>query len=228
MTYSKVNEFLGTRRRMNFVERSDTKIGIRARAKAARPREIIDAAFEEFSRKGYHATRIDDVAKRLGMTKGTIYFYFENKEILFSSMVEEYGREVFTDIASFHATLSGSASDKIRLLLDYLHDHINANPRGREMIRFLIAEGHAFPEVVARHIREFVEPLQTLCGLLLKEGAASGEFKPIAGTMSPMLVFSPLLAAVTMSLLKRGPVDEFGEEGLMQYMSVLLDGIAVR
>lgn len=210
------------------MEHTETKIGIRAKTKAARPREIIDAAYEEFSRKGYHATRIDDVAKRLGMTKGTIYFYFENKEVLFSSMIEEHGREVFADISTFHAGLTGSAREKIRQLLDFLYDHVNANPRGREMIRFLIAEGKEFPAVVDRHIAEFVDPLLTLCGQFLKEGAASGEFKPMAAEISPFLVFSPLLAAVTMGLLKGGPVDQFGPDGIDHYMTILMDGLAAR
>lgn len=209
------------------MESTGTKIGIRARAKAARPREIIDAAYEEFSRKGYHATRIDDVAKRLGMTKGTIYFYFENKEVLFSSMIEEYGREVFADISTFHATLTGTAVEKIRRLLDFLYDHVNAHPRGREMVRFLIADGKEFPGVVERHIEDFVDPLLSLCGQFLREGAATGELKPMAAEISPFLVFSPLLAAVTMGLLKGGPVDEFGPHGIEHYMSILMDGLAL-
>ena len=208
------------------MEHTETKIGSRAKAKAARPREIIDAAYEEFSRKGYHATRIEDVAKRLGMTKGTIYFYFENKEVLFAAMIGEFGQEVFADISTFHASLSGSAREKIRHLLDFLYDHVNANPRGREMIRFLIADGQEFPGVVERHIREFVDPLLTLCGELLKEGARSGELKPMAAEISPFLVFSPLLAAVTMGLLKGGPVDQFGADGIDHYMTILMDGLS--
>src|ERR1700722_7359108 len=61
----------------------------RRRRKAERPKEILEAAFEEFSRSGYAATALDQVAERAGVTKGTIYVYFESKEHLFISMVRE-------------------------------------------------------------------------------------------------------------------------------------------
>ena len=61
----------------------------RRRRKAERPKEILEAAFAEFSRSGYAATTLDQVAERAGVTKGTIYVYFESKEHLFISMVRE-------------------------------------------------------------------------------------------------------------------------------------------
>jgi AcrR family transcriptional regulator len=66
--------------------RTDT----RRRRKAERPQEIIEAAFTEFSRNGYATTTLDQIAERAGVTKGTIYVYFENKEHLFISMVREF------------------------------------------------------------------------------------------------------------------------------------------
>ena len=61
----------------------------RRRRKAERPQEILEAAFAEFSRNGYAMTTLDQIAERAGVTKGTIYVYFENKEHLFISMVRE-------------------------------------------------------------------------------------------------------------------------------------------
>lgn len=62
---------------------------VRARRKFERPGEILEAAFEEFVENGYAGTRLEDVAARAGVTKGTIYFYFESKEDVFASMVRE-------------------------------------------------------------------------------------------------------------------------------------------
>jgi AcrR family transcriptional regulator len=67
----------------------------RARSKAERPAEILDATFEEFVKNGYAATRQEDVAARAGVTKGTIYFYFETKERFFEEMVRHTSLSFF-------------------------------------------------------------------------------------------------------------------------------------
>ena len=59
------------------------------RRKEARPAELLAAALELFVEKGYAGTRLDDVAQRAGVSKGTLYLYFENKEDLFKAVVRE-------------------------------------------------------------------------------------------------------------------------------------------
>lgn len=66
----------------------------RARRKAERPGEILEAAFEEFSEKGFVAARLEDVARRAGVTKGTIYVYFPTKEAVFLAMSEAFSKEM--------------------------------------------------------------------------------------------------------------------------------------
>ncbi|WP_312620524.1 TetR/AcrR family transcriptional regulator, partial [Agrobacterium pusense] len=64
----------------------------RAEQKIQRPLQILDAAFEEFTKRGFTATRVEDIADRVGVTKGTVYVYFETKEALFAAMIEHVGR----------------------------------------------------------------------------------------------------------------------------------------
>ena len=71
------------------IELIEIRTESRRRRKAERPKEILEAAFTEFSRNGYAVTTLDQIAERAGVTKGTIYVYFENKEQLFISMVRE-------------------------------------------------------------------------------------------------------------------------------------------
>ncbi|MFA5902282.1 MAG: helix-turn-helix domain-containing protein, partial [Hyphomicrobium sp.] len=73
----------------------------RARRKAERPNEILDAAFEEFALHGYAAARLEDVAARAGVTKGTIYVYFESKERVFEALVRERGKVLRERMAPF-------------------------------------------------------------------------------------------------------------------------------
>ena len=89
----------------------------RARRKAERPAEILDAAFEEFVKNGYAATRLEDVAARANVTKGTIYFYFETKERVFDEMIRHKSRAFFPELGSYAETLEGSYTSRLHALV---------------------------------------------------------------------------------------------------------------
>src|SRR5215475_7584066 len=86
----------------------------RRRRKAERPQEIVEAAFAEFSRNGYATTTLDQIAERAGVTKGTIYVYFENKEHLFISMVREITKATLDTMQDMFARHQGSTADLLR------------------------------------------------------------------------------------------------------------------
>src|SRR6202161_4902528 len=86
----------------------------RRRRKAERPQEILEAAFVEFSRNGYAMTTLDQIAERAGVTKGTIYVYFENKEHLFISMVGEVTKATMQPVMEMFDRHEGSTADLLR------------------------------------------------------------------------------------------------------------------
>src|ERR1700722_20379888 len=86
----------------------------RRRRKAERPQEILDAAFVEFSRNGYAVTTLDRIAERAGVTKGTIYVYFENKEHLFISMVRDLTKPTLEAVHDMFESDNGSTADLLR------------------------------------------------------------------------------------------------------------------
>src|SRR5271154_6129009 len=86
----------------------------RRRRKAERPQEILEAAFIEFSRNGYATTTLDRIAERAGVTKGTIYVYFENKEQLFISMVREFTKGAQETVHEMFETHEGSTAELLR------------------------------------------------------------------------------------------------------------------
>src|ERR1700749_1877404 len=86
----------------------------RRRRKAERPGEILDAAFTEFARNGYAATTLDQIAERAGVTKGTIYVYFESKEHLFISMVRELMKVTLDTVQDMLEHHQGSTADLLR------------------------------------------------------------------------------------------------------------------
>src|SRR5579859_4356229 len=86
-----------------------------ARRKQARPSEILDAAVAEFAEKGFAAARMDDIASRAGVTKGTIYLYFRSKEEVFKSLIRDSIGQTITTTSSDAREFEGPSSDLLRL-----------------------------------------------------------------------------------------------------------------
>src|SRR5580693_7911930 len=92
----------------------DARPETRRRRKAERPQEILEAALTEFSRNGYATTTLERIAERAGVTKGTIYVYFENKEHLFISMVRDITKATLDTVHEMLETHEGSTADLLR------------------------------------------------------------------------------------------------------------------
>ena len=88
------------------------------RRKDARPQELLAAALDLFVERGYAATRLDEVAARAGVSKGTLYLYFENKEELFKAVVRENMVPPLADAEELINTIEGRSSDLLRLCID--------------------------------------------------------------------------------------------------------------
>src|SRR4029077_12370180 len=88
-----------------------------ARRRHARPAEILDAALAVFAQKGYAAARMDDIARRAGVTKGTIYLYFENKEAVFKTLVRESIGATIGGVTQSARDFQGPAKDLLRFAL---------------------------------------------------------------------------------------------------------------
>lgn len=173
----------------------------RARRKAERPAEILDAAFEEFARNGYAATRLEDVAARASVTKGTIYFYFETKERVFDEMIRYKSQAFFPELESYAATLDGSYNARLRALMVFVYRKIAEDRPFRETLRFLIADGCRFPDLVDRHYDEFMRPVIDQFRMVIEAGVAAGEFRPSQASTFTEIVMSPALLLTVWSLL---------------------------
>src|SRR4051812_42487279 len=147
----------------------DTKKLTRAEQKARRPIEILDAAFEEFVERGYVATRVEDIASRVGVTKGTVYVYFETKEQLFEAMI----RHISVPLEGLLARVNqqkGTAVERLQKTIEQIYDLMISDRRLREMMRFVIAEGLRFPQIVDRHHETFIDPLDGQLQSIIDDG----------------------------------------------------------
>lgn len=164
-------------------------------AKAAERRAAIMAAgLDEFVARGFTATRLDDVAKRAGVAKGTIYLYFKDKEALFQELIRSALVPVVSRVADLPAT-GGSA----RALLEnfaatFLRDI--AGTQRADILRLIISEGPRFPALAEFHYREVVS--RGIAGItqLINYGIARGEIRHAALAQFPQIVVAPALVAV--------------------------------
>ena len=164
----------------------------RRRRKADRPKEILEAAFEEFSRNGYAATTLDQVAVRAGVTKGTIYVYFENKEHLFISMVRELMKVTLDTVQDMFERHDGSTADLLRAQFSFIYQHIVEDRRRREVLRMLIAEAPRFPELADRYHQEILRPCLDMLRQAIQRGMDRGEFRNSAIIDLPQIVIAPI------------------------------------
>ena len=148
------------------------------RRKDARPEEIIAAALDLFVERGFATTRLDDVAARAGISKGTLYLYFENKEDLFKAVVRgnmlpmlQYGEAL---VESF----SGSSSDLLRQLVRGWWNQTGSS-KITGLPKLVIAEAGNFPDLAEFYYQEVILRAHSLFRRVLQRGTDSGEFREV-------------------------------------------------
>jgi AcrR family transcriptional regulator len=200
----------------------------RRRRKADRPKEILEAAFEEFSRNGYAATTLDQVAVRAGITKGTIYVYFENKEHLFISMMRELTKPATDSVQEMFERDEGSTADLLREQFSFIYRHIVEDRRRREVVRMLIAESPRFPELADRYHEEIHRPCIELLQRAIQRGIDRGEIRPSAVANCPQVIIAPiaLLDLWMMMFDDRHPLDM--EEYFRAHLDMVLNSLIAK
>jgi len=151
-----------------------------------RPRQILDAALKVFDERGLAGARLDDIARRAGVSKGTIYLYFPNKEELFREVV----RAVVVDRVRQAAANAGS-DDPVDELKRYLRAHWDfvRSQEFQTIFKLVTGELHNFPDLAEFYGREVVIPSTQLLAGMIRRGIDRGDFRRV----------DPVLAARFMS-----------------------------
>jgi AcrR family transcriptional regulator len=175
------------------------------RRKDARPSELATAALELFVERGFAATRLDDVARRAGVSKGTLYLYFDSKDDLFKAVVRE---GIVSRIAEFEErmrTYEGSSADLVRLLVRTWWKHVGATKLGG-ITKLMMSEAGNFPELAKFYHDEVMVRGMAIYTAAIRRGIDSGEFRPIELECTPYICAAPVL----MLMLWRNSFDLCG------------------
>jgi len=179
----------------------------RSERSAERRAAIVTAAMEEFVARGFAATRLDDIAERAGVAKGTIYLHFKDKE----SMFEELIRTALVPLIDWMAAppaIAGRVRDAVERFAETFIREIVATPRA-DIIRLIVAEGPRFPALADFYFREVVS--KGLAGMtaLVQLGIARGEIRQKQLAQFPQLLVAPAIVAVIWQSLfaRHAPLD---------------------
>jgi AcrR family transcriptional regulator len=179
----------------------------RAARAAERRTAIIAAGLDEFTTRGFAATRLDDVAKRAGVAKGTIYLHFKDKEALFQELVRTALVPLIGNLMATPAA-GGSARDVLERFAETFVRDVAQTKRG-DIVRLIMAEGARFPSLADFYYREVVS--RGIAGMrkLIEYGIAHGEIRNARLADFPQIVVAPAMVAVMWQGLfgRHAPLD---------------------
>jgi AcrR family transcriptional regulator len=172
---------------------NDTKIKPRwERRKDARPQELLAAALDLFVERGYAATRLDDVAARGGVSKGTLYLYFENKEELFKAVVRENLVSVLAEAEDYIEQYSDTTTALLREFILGWWERIGETKLSG-ITKLMMAESGNFPDVANFYHEEVISRNHALISRILERGIASGEFRAIDTEHANLVIVAPIV-----------------------------------
>jgi AcrR family transcriptional regulator len=164
----------------------------RKRRKEARPSELTAAALGLFVEKGFAATRLEEVAQRAGVSKGTLYLYFDSKEALFKAVIQE---GIVPALVEGEARLTRHAETSFELLEDILGiiwARIGETAYAG-IPKLIVGEAGNFPEVAQFYYENVIRRGRALVGAALERGMASGEFRDMDIETTIEVVIAPVL-----------------------------------
>ncbi|WIM04663.1 MAG: TetR/AcrR family transcriptional regulator [Candidatus Nitricoxidivorans perseverans] len=199
------------------------------RRKEARPTELSAAALALFVEKGFSATRLEDIAARAGVSKGTIYLYFDGKEALFKAAVEAAMTPAIEAVEALAADTEKSAAKLLREFVFSWWRMVGSTDLGG-LPKLLVAESNNFPEIARWFHDQMIRRAQGAMARLIELGISRGEFRPMPPMVAARIVFSPMFSFIVWRWAFGGFMTDLPEPEVFlgQAVDVLVNGFALR
>ena len=199
------------------------------RRKEARPSELLHAALSLFIERGFSATRLEDVASRAGVSKGTLYLYFVNKEELFKAVIRQ-GMVPFLQRAEHLIdNYRGSSRDLLKDITRGWWEAIGATPLGG-IPKLVVSEAGNFPELARFYLKEVIHRGQRICARALQRGMDRGEFRKMNVNYALRITIAPIVLLLiwqySLQPYERRRLNV--QRYLDTHLDILLEGIRCR
>jgi AcrR family transcriptional regulator len=164
----------------------------RERRKDARPGELLEAALGVFVEKGFAATRVEEVAHRAGVSKGTLFLYFPSKLDLFKAVVRENIAGRFAEWNAEFESFTGSTADMVRYCMHQWWERIGDTPASG-ITKLVMSEGAQFPDLAEFYRQEVIIPGNHLIRKILQRGIERGEFRTLNVDLAIYSIIAPMI-----------------------------------
>jgi AcrR family transcriptional regulator len=174
------------------------------RRKHARPRELLVAARDLFIEKGFAATRTEEIAARAGVSKGTLYLYFDSKEELLNDLIAQnfFCQFPFKSFNGHEGAEARSGRELLRgVALAWRSTLIEGHAGG--VVKLVFTEAHNFPALADFWVHQVMTPTRAGVASIVKRGTQCGEFRAI----DPDLVVNALVLPVIATCLHRHAIS---------------------
>jgi AcrR family transcriptional regulator len=178
---------------------TDISKKFRRRAEA-RPDEVLDAALAVFVEKGFAAARVEDVAKRAGVSKGTVYLYFPSKDALIEGIVRRAVAPIALRALPDLETFDGDPRMPITMLMMILIEQL-AQPEKIAVPKLILREVMSFPTIAAFYRHEVLDKVMPALAGLIRRGVETGKLRPVDPELTVRSIIGPLLAHVALGEL---------------------------
>lgn len=196
--------------------------------KAQRPQQILEAAFAEFTEKGYAAARLEDVAKRVGLSKGALYLYFPTKAELFKAMIRAFVTPCSNNLEEIPQDLQGNHLESMLFQLRSAYKRCAKDRHSREFFRLMIAEGARIPELRDFYTQEIMAYGVETTTQLLNDGVEKGLFNPEVVEhlkLNPEMISAPFTTMQVMQMITGEWSDQQVESWADAHIALLMNGM---
>jgi AcrR family transcriptional regulator len=183
------------------------EITLRKRRPEARPAEILEAALELFTERGFKATRLEDVASRAGLSKAAIYLYFKDKTSLLTALVQAMAGANIDLASNMVAQHQGPVTPLLRQLLGFMAGRIDQS-RMPDLMKLVISESRAHPEIGRFYLDNVIGKGLPLFQSIIERGVATGEFRRV----DPRLTVKCLLGPMVLAAIWKSAFEPIGAE----------------
>ncbi len=193
----------------------------------ARPDEVLDAALELFMDKGFAATRVEDIAKRAGLSKGTVYLYFPSKEAVLEGLVRRAIIPIADSALDALATYEGDPRIVIAMVIRMV-GHRFADPRIVAIPKVVFREVLGFPHLAEMYRTEVLDRVMPVVTGLVRRGVEQGYLRQVDPELTVRSIIGPLMLHLVMAEVF-GITPEGGlhfDRLVDNHLSILFDGLS--
>jgi len=166
----------------------------RRRRKEARPHEILAAAMAEFDAVGFGQTTMAGIAKRAGISRTTIYLYYDTKEAIFEAAIRNSVEQTIDQVANLARSQESDFRALFGAAIDVIYDEL-VEGKAAIFLKILVAEGHAMPDLVTFYRREILSKGEAAITALIAQGIASGALSESCRHDDPRIYVAPTIFA---------------------------------